>query len=403
MIRAWFFSLFVMVVLTVPYWVRGAAADEAFRQPDDAPMAFFEAFNGGNCNICEWIIADGVIEKGTASRFEKFLSNSDGDFTGARVEINSTGGNLFEALKLGEVFRKHKMNLVVGKTLGVIQDWKTRGNRTVYQEAGEAGQCASACVYAFAGGWKRFTDEETRLGVHQFFDPDSLAEPEKKVATGFDRSLDQVVTGVLVAYLAEMGVDTRLLSIAGSRTPWSGMHWLTRDQILHLNLDNTTDRYSSIALVPFGRDGAVVEVKHVAGAEADLEYPTIYRLYCRGKSRSPHISILFRSETDVRDAYDDIARNIDFRFILPSGARHVRADPVAYKVEKLDDGQYLNAMSWVLPDADKSWLVGARRIEYEQDPDGNLPRVYWAASQILKFDLVGDPRITKIALSHCIK
>jgi hypothetical protein len=50
-----------------------AHADDVF---DGQPMTFVWASNGGNCEFCSWIAAQGIIEADTPTRLATFLHST---------------------------------------------------------------------------------------------------------------------------------------------------------------------------------------------------------------------------------------------------------------------------------------------------------------------------------------
>lgn len=167
-------------------------------------------------NGIEDIFATGEITDGTAERFKDFVKANN--IENAKVSFNSPGGSLFEGMKLGRAIRA----LGFYTTVGVY-------NPTFTEGASKAAICASACAYAFAGGTSRFLDGYTgRLGIHQFYAPDDVG------VTGEDV---QQVSGLLVAYLDEMGVDAKAFSLS-TVAGRDGMIWLPPEDALTLRFAN---------------------------------------------------------------------------------------------------------------------------------------------------------------------
>ena len=68
-------------------------AESAFDYDLNRPMIFRSAYNGGNCNGCRWIIAEGTVQADTPEEFQKFASKKKigpNEF----IKLNSPGGNL---------------------------------------------------------------------------------------------------------------------------------------------------------------------------------------------------------------------------------------------------------------------------------------------------------------------
>jgi hypothetical protein len=102
------------------------------------------------------------------------------------VYISSLGGSLKAALALGRSIRRHQLNTMVGS------------NKI----------CASACVWAFAGGVNRTAAGV--LAVHQFYSP-------KGQDIGESDTQEEVAT--VGEYLDEMGVSRTVLDVASLVKP----------------------------------------------------------------------------------------------------------------------------------------------------------------------------------------
>src|SRR5207248_4420636 len=113
---------------------------------------------------------------------------------------NSPGGNLFAGMRLGRLFRKFGFSTYVGKWYG-----KALTNEAwLQQKEATPGECYSACVFAFVGGYFRYLTNASTIGVHRF---------SKTTASLSDLDVAQVVSGQIIAYLAEMGVDRALFEL----------------------------------------------------------------------------------------------------------------------------------------------------------------------------------------------
>ena len=157
------------------------------------------------------IYATGEITPDSAARLIAFAKANRIEF--GRIYFNSPGGSLIGGIELGRAIRALNYQTAIGVY-----------NPTYVSGAGSAAVCASACAYAFAGGTARFLDDNGgRLGIHQFYAPNSNISGESV----------QQVSGLIVAYLDEMGVDARAftLSTAADR---SGMIWLPQSVALRL-------------------------------------------------------------------------------------------------------------------------------------------------------------------------
>jgi hypothetical protein len=173
---------------------------------------FFALTRGGVFDI----YATGEITEGTTDRLLAFVRANKVE--AAKIHFNSPGGSLAEGMKLGRAIRA----LQFYTTIGVY-------NPRYIEGANESSICASACAYAFAGGTSRFLDRYTgRLGVHQFYAPESAAVSGEVV---------QQVSGLIVAYLDEMGVNAKAFTIS-TVADRDGMFWLTPDIAQRLHFAN---------------------------------------------------------------------------------------------------------------------------------------------------------------------
>jgi hypothetical protein len=128
------------------------------------------------------------------------------------IVLDSDGGNVGAALTWGRDIRQAHWNTMTGIPYPLAAQWRTA-------------TCASACVYAFAGGVKRGIFTDGALAVHQF----TNASPKITVAAV------QYTTAVITAYLVEMGVSGDLQAIAGL-TPSTTVFPLTMYQAVTIGL-----------------------------------------------------------------------------------------------------------------------------------------------------------------------
>ena len=272
-------TLKVLVILSAGMFASPAVAGkgDSFDWPNQSPMTFRKATTGGNCGSCIWVAAEGTITADTPGLFREFISK---DFTGAGpvyVRFNSDGGNILAGMKLGELIRSNGFNTAVGKTVGV------EGDSGIIWTKSEApnGECASACVFAFAGGVQRhavstngigFT-KSGQLGVHQFYDPRALAGMDQKLFSGLDRSDDQLIVALILEHLIRLGISSELAAIASS-TRWQNVRWLTDQELRRTKLDNVSIE-ATARLVGY-RNGVATAV--VEFSRADASYAVEF--YC---------------------------------------------------------------------------------------------------------------------------
>ena len=160
------------------------------------PMRFYYSDHSCTGNAVSWpYIAVGIITEDTPLAFAEFAKKNGPD---TPIEFTSPGGNLLAALKLGEMVRQAGFDTSLGEI------------------------CASACAYAIMGGVKRYVAQKTidrdsdygnrfigasgtKLGIHQFYRSDSLSEPQKKAFSAIDKSVDQMLLGILLEWVLTRG------------------------------------------------------------------------------------------------------------------------------------------------------------------------------------------------------
>ncbi len=177
------------------------------------------AGTGGNCAGCEWIAIDGSIPPEAGLYLQDFLVKNNLEGVRYNINFNSPGGSLIGAIRLGRVIRQLRMDTSVAKTVPYQERWHDT----------EKGQCYSACAYAFLGGVVRSV-EPGDYGVHQFYSSALLQNPDGKVFTPMDFSVQQATTGLLLSYVMEMGVSAELVIEANKTLP-TEMNVLSKQQL----------------------------------------------------------------------------------------------------------------------------------------------------------------------------
>ena len=194
-------------------------------------MKFKIETQGGNCNDCTWISAQGIISTNTPNVFREFFNNyvypNKYD-----ILINSTGGNLHAGMELGELFRKINLKVVVAETYHTKTDSKIwpiiSGSRD--------GVCISACTFALMGGASREAHGDSIIGFHQFFDPNSENfSPERVIINNQSLSLEQIVSAQISSYLSRMGISHDVMLISSTKGPNEYIA-LNRESLQQLNI-----------------------------------------------------------------------------------------------------------------------------------------------------------------------
>lgn len=242
----------------------------------NAPMQIYEASNGGNCIGCSWIAAEGTFVKGTADLFENFFDNYTYDCP--EVVINSKGGNLIEALAVGNILRRSNCSITIGRTFVDTENAN-------YHDNDFYGECYSACAFAFLGGIRREIGDNAKYGVHQHYNLESILSPLSDTLNALEISASHIVSGILVAYVMDMGADPLLVSLA-LMTPFVGdMHILSKNELKKLKIiTNIEDEVPKWKLVLM-KNGlvAAVDDPHPPSARFPVGKSQSAEIYCNSK------------------------------------------------------------------------------------------------------------------------
>ena len=133
------------------------------------------------------------------------------------VLMSSPGGDLEQALIMGEIIRARSLATAVGTA-----DASGKVTRSY---------CASACVLVYAGGLPRYGVEGSALGVHRFVNRSPGSDP---IADA------QRTTGVVLSYMTKMGVSS---SVVEAMSATRDIRWLEPAEAvnMHLVTDPTRD------------------------------------------------------------------------------------------------------------------------------------------------------------------
>jgi hypothetical protein len=126
------------------------------------------------------------------------------------VLLSSPGGDLTQAIVMGEIIRSRGLATAVG----------------IANASGQIQQsfCASACVLAFAGGQPRYGVEGSVLGVHRFVTPTPGRDPVAET---------QRTAGMVLSYLTKMGISS---SVVEAMSETRDVRWLAPKEASATNL-----------------------------------------------------------------------------------------------------------------------------------------------------------------------
>lgn len=144
-----------------------------------------------------WVVVRGEIADGFADEVISELRRR----RAIGLVIESRGGSVYEARRLGRWLREHGLRVGVDRL------------------------CTSACIDVLAGGVSRVLTPQARLGIHQ-----SKAPPSQGSHEGGQLA---VVSSVL--YLREMGIDDDI-ALAAAAVPNEKLYWISADEALETGL-----------------------------------------------------------------------------------------------------------------------------------------------------------------------
>lgn len=369
-----------------------SAAPNHFEPSPDKPMQFRMAGSGGNCLSCTWIAAEGIISEGTAKEFEDFLFRTKSARSGVFVHLNSQGGNVAEAIKLGRLFRSNNLNTAVSQTIGVErasddpQFDKYVAEYPTPQDNSNP-QCVSACALAFVGGHLRLAEAKNfeteylgfgRIGpvsVHQFYAPSAWETPEANTSSAIDRVLDQALIAQISRYLDEMQIAPGFLSIMATTPPFD-VHVLTESELFETNVVN--DKKYEATLNGYKNGVAVVEVRF---QRWDGRY-TI-ELFCQNQK----MRMLLSADWHVAQSWDDIENWGYFENVLLQGSRS-RVKLLTTK-STLPPNGVIEQLLFEFEGEKIGDVVSRKRFLFEQEPGfGN--RYSGAALASMSFEIPDD-------------
>lgn len=164
------------------------------------------------------ILIEGSIVKGDFEKFE-YLALASGENP---IWLASPGGDLFEAMKIGELVRKMKLSVLVPSANPEI--WSAM----IKVEDSHNSVCASACFFIYAAGVYRDGDV---LGIHR---PRITDEGLRSI------SMDQAASGLLSVsdissgYLRKMGISSSIIERMNSTKP-DDIQWLGEKDVESLS------------------------------------------------------------------------------------------------------------------------------------------------------------------------
>ena len=155
------------------------------------------------------LAVSGTIGPAAATLFRSRLDEA-GLAAGDLILLSSPGGDLNQAVIMGEIIRSRGLATAVGTADG--------SGRV------KPAYCASACVLVYAGGKPRFGVLGSALGVHRFVTTKATSDPVADT---------QRIAGAVLGYMTKMGVSS---SVVEAMSETRDIRWLSPEQALTMNL-----------------------------------------------------------------------------------------------------------------------------------------------------------------------
>ena len=163
-------------------------------------MIFTPTSIGGRAGLS----AAGQITASTPDAFRRLA----GAKRGIVIFIDSPGGSVAAAMKLGAMFHRYGVTAVVAGVTGA----GAGGSMT-------AAGCFSACVYALMGASRRVVPAQSEVGIHEM-SPSTPTARYDGSAGADDLAIEhEAMRAILVRYAVRMGVDPSVIVAAESIPP----------------------------------------------------------------------------------------------------------------------------------------------------------------------------------------
>ncbi|MDQ8726553.1 hypothetical protein RCO31_02420 [Bradyrhizobium sp. LHD-71] len=202
-----------------------------------------------------WISATGIVAADTYRQFEEFARSRD--VRGATVVLDSGGGSVLDAIKLGRRWRELRMSTTVGTAVQ-----KSGATNTMRPSIKPDAYCESMCVFLLLAGVNRYVPPTAHIRVHQIWMGDRADDAKSATYSAEDVSIIERDVGRLAKYTFDMGGTGDLLEIALSIPPWKALRELTMDEIRKSNLisvETLADILPSVGSTPMVSVGKAIQ------------------------------------------------------------------------------------------------------------------------------------------------
>jgi hypothetical protein len=212
-----------------------------------------------------WISATGIVTADTYRQFEDLAKERD--LRGTTIVLDSGGGSVLDAIKLGRRWRELQVSTTVGTAVEVTLP-ATRAS--IMPEA----YCESMCVFLLLAGVNRYVPPSAHIRVHQIWMGDRADDAKAATYTAQDVSIIERDVGRLAKYTFEMGGTGDLLEMALSVPPWKPLRELSMDEIRKSNLvsaETMAQVLPGVDSVPMVSLGKPVQERHAGDTQKTAE------------------------------------------------------------------------------------------------------------------------------------
>jgi hypothetical protein len=288
----------ILRILLCLLLMAGLAAEPAFAakkkkakappRPDDSMIVVFArtALTGCEPNCPEWIAAEGRITSATPQRFRKAFKQLKGKKL--PILIQSGGGDVTAALKIGRMIREQGLDVFVAETSFVNckpRDKTCRPEITkpeVYPAYAALipAYCNSACSLVLASGVKRGVSKGSFVGLHQiqttyWRDRQRIRETYKivrgkkkvisrkvissKRTTWTSTKINKGLRNQLSAYFRDMGASQEMFAYM-EKAPPDKLYFANDNELSQLKLVN--DSQPATTLVGSAACSSAIPAEH---------------------------------------------------------------------------------------------------------------------------------------------
>lgn len=243
------FAALFALALALPVVVLPVASSKAVDGTDSmrftVRMEGPAATCGDHCRLLVW--ARGAITADTPDDFERFAKGRK--LKGALVVLDSEGGSVHGAIKLGREIRALGLDTTVGQVEDLATDSAHKSGIKRASLSPRA-NCESMCAFVLLAGVHRTVPAQARVMVHQIWLGDRRDDPTAADYSAEDLVLVQRDIGRLARYTEDMGASIEVLDLALRIPPWEPMHTMTRTEIMQSRVataDSTTPVAANVA------------------------------------------------------------------------------------------------------------------------------------------------------------